>query len=44
MIFTLYSARCRFILVVIDGGREEQFEFGHPEAAIAWLKTLRRLA
>lgn len=32
----------RFIVTVSDGRRVEQFAFGHPEAAIAWVKTLRR--
>lgn len=42
MTFTVVHRSGRFTLIVRDGGRVEHFEFGHPEAVIAWVRTLRQ--
>jgi len=42
MTFTVRHYAGRFILTVSDGRRSECFEFGHPEAVVAWVRTVRR--
>lgn len=42
MIVRIEHRHQRFIVIVSDGRQVDRFEFGHPEAAVAWVRTLRR--